>query len=83
MALVTCGNCKNQVSQSDLTCPHCGHRIKQKLEWWKNAKVYQFTGLFLMGIGLFVGIAKGGFIWIGLLLIGIAVFFASKLLPSW
>ena len=83
MTLVTCGKCKKQISQSDLTCPYCGHRIKQTLEWWKNAKVYQFTGLFVMGIGLVVVIAKGSFAWIVLLLIGIAIFFASKLLPHW
>ena len=29
MVLVTCPNCKKEVSDTAITCPHCGFRLKQ------------------------------------------------------
>lgn len=82
MALITCKECKNKISQSDLICPYCGHRNKEKVQWWKNSQVYKITGLVLAGAGIFLGIT-GSFWGVALCLAGIAIFIVSKFLPQW
>lgn len=83
MDSLTCKACKKPVSQYDLTCPHCGHRIKEKAQWWKNSQVYKIVGLVLMGVGVFVGIVKGWILGIIIVSVGILLFFGSRFLPEW
>ncbi len=83
MDLITCENCKNKISQSDLICPYCGHRNKEKVQWWKNSQVYKITGLVLIGVGVLMGIVKGPILGIGLFVLGIILFLGSKFLPQW
>ena len=83
MDLTTCENCKNKISQSDLICPYCGHRNKEKVKWWKNSQVYKITGLVLMGVGVFAGIVKGFPLGASVFVVGIILFLSSKFLPQW
>lgn len=83
MDSVTCKACKQPVSKYDLTCPHCGHRIKEQAHWWKNSQVYKIGGLVLMGLGVFAGIVEGLFLGIFVFFVGIIFFFSSKFFPQW
>ena len=83
MDLTTCENCKNKISRSDLICPYCGHRNKEKVQWWKNSQVYKITGLVLMGIGVFAGIVKGLILGVSVFVVGAILFLTSKFLPQW
>ena len=83
MDLITCENCNNKISRSDLICPYCGHRNKEKVQWWKNSQVYKITGLVLMGIGVFAGIVKGLILGVSVFVVGAILFLTSKFLPQW
>lgn len=83
MNLTTCENCKSKISRSDLICPYCGHRNKEKVQWWKNSQVYKITGLVLMGVGVLIGIVKGLALGVVLFLVGVGLFVFSKFLPQW
>ena len=82
MDLTTCENCNNKISRSDLICPYCGHRNKERVQWWKNSQVYKITGLVLMGVGVFAGIVKGLILGLSVFVVVAILFLASKLLPQ-
>lgn len=83
MDSVTCKGCQKPVSKYDLTCPHCGHRVKEKAQWWKNSQVYKITGLVLIGVGVMLGVVQGLVLGIIVFLVGIIFFFGSRFLPQW
>ena len=83
MDSVQCKACKQPVSKFDLTCPHCGHRIKEQARWWKNSQVYKITGLVLMGVGVLAGIVQGLTLGIIVFVVGTILFFGSRFMPQW
>ena len=50
MALLTCGDCKNEISDSASTCPHCGRLVASKTEKKASMSAGLSIGIILLPV---------------------------------